>query len=184
MSRDQSPLINDSAETAPALASPGRRSFFGLMIGAIGAVIAGVLGFSLTRFGIGPSLAETGESQWTDVSLLDELPEDTWVKRNVTVSQDAGWGRFNTQRPVWIQKNKGKVQVYSATCPHLGCTINKVQDEFLCPCHGSAWDLRGARVGGPTPRGMDSLESRLAGNSVQVKYEYFKQGIPNKEPAA
>ncbi|HLH70843.1 MAG TPA: ubiquinol-cytochrome c reductase iron-sulfur subunit [Candidatus Dormibacteraeota bacterium] len=42
--------------------------------------------------------------------------------------------------------------VLSATCSHLGCQINPPsggQKIFLCPCHGSEFDLRGKVVHGP-----------------------------------
>lgn len=104
------------------------------------------------------------------------------VKRSVTVSQDAGWGRFNSQRLVWVVRNGSDVTVCSATSPHLGCTINKTSSGFICPCHGSAWNAGGQRLGGPTARSMDVLEYRIDGDLLKVKYQYFKEGVAGKEP--
>jgi hypothetical protein len=39
----------------------------------------------------------------------------------------------------------------------------------------------GARVSGPTPRGMDSLESEIQNGRLMVRYRYFRQLIPTKE---
>lgn len=159
---------------------PGRRSFLGTIIGAIGAGIAVVLGVTIARYSIGPALKSDDQPSWTDAGLMEDLAEGTWVKRNVIVSQDAGWGKFNSQRPIWVRKTEGQVAVFSATCPHLGCTINEAASGFICPCHGSAWNADGQKIGGPSPRAMDSLESRVDGDTLKVKYEYFKQGVPEK----
>ena len=172
----------EAAESTPETLSPGRRSFLGATIGAIGAVITAVLGVTIGRYTVGPSFNVEASAGWTALGLVEDLPAGKWVKRNVTVSQDAGWGRFNTQRPVWILKDGSKLMVFTATCPHLGCTVNVADGGFVCPCHGSQWSAQGARTAGPTPRGLDTLESRINGDTIEVKYEYFKQGVPEKTP--
>src|SRR5262249_31835969 len=103
------------------------------------------------------------------------------VKRNVVVSQDAGWGRFNSQRLVWVTRQGQEVTIFSATCPHLGCTINQSAGAFVCRCHNSAWNAAGEKTGGPAPRGMDTLEHRLEGDVLKVKYQFFRQGVAQKE---
>ncbi len=52
-----------------------------------------------------------------------------------------------------------KINVLSNSCPHLGCPVRwlvNAEDhgEFLCPCHGSIFDINGGWVGGPSPRAM------------------------------
>ncbi|HKV39977.1 MAG TPA: ubiquinol-cytochrome c reductase iron-sulfur subunit [Blastocatellia bacterium] len=165
--------------------SEGRRSFLGLAIGALGSVIAAAFAVTLGRYIVGPSFKTEDDSGWTQVGLAEDLPDGKWVKCNVTVSQNAGWGRFNTQRPVWVLKNGGSLTVFTATCPHLGCTVNMTGGGgFVCPCHGSAWNSKGVKLGGPAPRGLDTLESRIDGDNVLVKYEYFKQGVLEKRPSS
>ncbi|MGH9823051.1 MAG: ubiquinol-cytochrome c reductase iron-sulfur subunit [Blastocatellia bacterium] len=170
----------ETAESSPETLSRGRRSFLGATIGAIGAAITAVLGVTIGRYTVGPSFNGEGSAGWTALGLVSDLPDGKWTKRNVTVSQDSGWGRFNSQRPVWVLKNGSKLSVFTATCPHLGCTVNVAAGGFVCPCHGSQWSAEGARTGGPTPRGLDTLESRINGDTIEVKYEYFKQGVPEK----
>ena len=55
--------------------------------------------------------------------------------------------------------------------------------DFFCPCHGSVFAPDGTRVSGPTPRSMDSLESTLQDGQLKVRYQYFRQLLPNKEVA-
>lgn len=44
-------------------------------------------------------------------------------------------------------------------CPHLGCTVpwNSGASSFLCPCHGSTYNLTGQNIAGPAPRPMDMM---------------------------
>jgi succinate dehydrogenase / fumarate reductase iron-sulfur subunit len=161
--------------------SPQRRSFLGALIGSIISGITIVLGVAIGRYSILPALRPTRKSQWATVGLLEEFPEGEPVKRYVVVSQDAGWGRFNSQQLVWVIKKGEQVTIFSAICPHLSCTINLAANGFVCPCHGSAWNRDGEKLGGPTPRGMDVLEHRVEGDLLKVKYQFFKQGVAKRE---
>jgi menaquinol-cytochrome c reductase iron-sulfur subunit len=78
----------------------------------------------------------------------------------------------------------GAVRVLSPICPHLGCSIpwNEEKQEFICPCHGAVFAKDGVRVSGPSPRSMDDLETKIENGIVKVRYEYFRQLIPQKEP--
>ena len=41
-------------------------------------------------------------------------------------------------------------------CTHMGCIPLLRQDAFVCPCHGSSFDLAGrVAVGVPAPRNLD-----------------------------
>jgi len=165
--------------------SQSRRSFLGLMIGLMGMTIAGVLSVLFAGFSLLPAFKKFSvERDWTDVIAVDEIPDGEPVKRAVVISQDGGWGRFNSQQLVWIMKNGSSLVVYSAICPHLGCTINAADGGFICPCHGSAWDRDGRKLGGPTPRGMDTLEYRVKEGRLQVRYRFFRQGVPDKQVIA
>lgn len=162
-----------------------RRSFLGLMIGLMAATIAGVMSVLLAGFSLFPAFKKLSiEEDWTDVAPVDDIPDGEPVKRAVVISQDGGWGRFNTQQLVWIVKNGDHLVVYSAICPHLGCTINAADSGFICPCHGSAWARDGRKLGGPTPRGMDTLEHRVKDGLLQVRYRFFRQGVPDKHVIA
>jgi len=58
----------------------------------------------------------------------------------------------------------------SRTCTHLGCTVpwDSDQQRFVCPCHASAFDLRGDVVEPPAPRAMDLFEVRIENGIVRV----------------
>ncbi|MDP2469495.1 MAG: ubiquinol-cytochrome c reductase iron-sulfur subunit [Candidatus Palauibacterales bacterium] len=58
----------------------------------------------------------------------------------------------------------------SRECTHLGCTVPWMADEgrFVCPCHSSAYDIRGEVVSPPAPRALDLYPVRIENGIVKV----------------
>lgn len=172
---------HDSHEINVTAESAGRRAFLGYVIGLIISSITAVMGVTIGRYSITPALSPASKSEWTDVGLVEDIPAGKPVKRNVVVSRTAGWAQFNSQQLVWVTKKAEGITVFSAICPHLGCTINEAAKGFVCACHGSAWNAEGEKIAGPTPRNLDTLDSRIEGDVLRVRYQYFKPGMPQKE---
>jgi len=65
----------------------------------------------------------------------------------------------------------------SRTCTHLGCTVPWVAEEgkFVCPCHASAFDIRGEVVSPPAPRALDTYTVRIEGEVVKVDLDEPRQ---------
>jgi Rieske Fe-S protein len=76
------------------------------------------------------------------------------------------------------------VRAWSVTCPHLGCAIDRsaTGPGFACPCHDSTFDGEGRRLTGPSPRDLDSLDTRVEDGFVLVDFRRFRQGTPDKLP--
>jgi cytochrome b6-f complex iron-sulfur subunit len=55
-------------------------------------------------------------------------------------------------------------------CVHLGCTVpwNQAAQKFMCPCHGSVYDITGQNVAGPAPRPLDYMEIKVDGEIITV----------------
>ncbi|HLN65063.1 MAG TPA: Rieske 2Fe-2S domain-containing protein [Symbiobacteriaceae bacterium] len=55
-------------------------------------------------------------------------------------------------------------------CVHLGCTVpwNAQEHKFMCPCHGSVYDIHGQNVAGPAPRPLDMMEITVKGDEITV----------------
>ena len=69
------------------------------------------------------------------------------------------------------------LNVLSSSCAHLGCPVRWLVKEdggeFLCPCHGGIYDINGAYVGGPPPRGMYRFTSEVREDGyIYVKHEF------------
>src|SRR5262245_49140576 len=132
-----------------------RRSFLGIISGLIASGITIALGSIIGRYAIKPSfrtLNQAGQAEWTELGSMDEIQEGRPVRRRISVPQNAGWGNFNNERLVWVIRKGEALTVFSAVCPHLGCTVNAGSEGFVCACHSSKWDAQGQKVSGPTPR--------------------------------
>lgn len=58
----------------------------------------------------------------------------------------------------------------SRRCTHLGCTVPWLDKEkrFVCPCHASAYDIRGEVINPPAPRPLDIYRLHIENNIVKV----------------
>lgn len=127
------------------------------------------------------------EGRWIRIAHLADL-KDGEPKRVPVISEvtDA-WTKYARENlgAVWLLRNRDEVRAFSVTCPHLGCGIEKSEAGFGCPCHTSNFDPAGKRVSGPSPRDMDTLETRVVGDgaerAIEVRFQKFRQGIPERE---
>jgi menaquinol-cytochrome c reductase iron-sulfur subunit len=86
---------------------------------------------------------------------------------------------------VWVVRNAGGVAVFSAICPHLGCSVgyDPAGARFVCPCHASIFGPDGSVQSGPAPRGLDPLPTRISERGeVACRYLRFKPGLQNRVP--
>ena len=73
--------------------------------------------------------------------------------------------------------------------PHLGCRVGLASDwysgigrplpaeiAFVNPCHGEKYDLAGAYVAGPAPRGMDRYRVTVRQGEIAVDFSAFEYG--------
>jgi menaquinol-cytochrome c reductase iron-sulfur subunit len=164
---------------------PTRRSYIGWLTGLCTAGVSAVLAVPLIRFSLYPLRAKTTEVKWSDVGPVGDLASlTTPVQRSLTVEQVDGWRKAISEKVVYVTKNpQGQLDVLSAVCPHLGCSVQwrATKQQFICPCHGAVFSPDGARLGGPAPRGMDTLQSQIQNGHLMVKYQYFRQLVPTKE---
>jgi cytochrome b6-f complex iron-sulfur subunit len=58
----------------------------------------------------------------------------------------------------------------SRKCTHLGCTVPWIEGDkkFVCPCHSSAFDIRGNVINTPAPRALDLYAISIENNIVKV----------------
>jgi Rieske Fe-S protein len=153
----------------------------GLCFAGVGAVLS----VPLIRYTIYPLRTQTTETKWSDAGPLSELASVTApVQRVITVEQVDGWRKTISEKAVYVAKDStGQLQVLSSVCPHLGCSVQwrDSKHQFECPCHAASFSADGAKLGGPAPRGMDSLQSQIQNGRLMVKYQYFRQLVPTKE---
>jgi quinol---cytochrome c reductase iron-sulfur subunit, bacillus type len=165
--------------------SESRRRFLGFAIGGMAGAIALGYAVPLASYLIRPALKTAGED-WSEVGDVKALqpgePESLTFFSHVKV----GWEEEKVEHNVWVVKNEdGSVTAFSPICPHLGCGYrwNPATKHFECPCHESVYDITGKVLGGPAPRGLDTLPARVDEGRLFVKYEKFRLGIPGKVEA-
>jgi menaquinol-cytochrome c reductase iron-sulfur subunit len=162
-----------------------RRSFFGVLLGVGTAGMGALLAIPVLRYVLYPLYARASKSVWTPIGGMEEFADlSKPILKPLDLKQVDGWREVDSSQTVYVTKGAdGKMAVLSAICPHLGCSINwqKGQEEFFCPCHGSVFKPDGKRVSGPSPRGMDPLPNKVVDGKLMVKFEYFRENVPNRE---
>jgi cytochrome b6-f complex iron-sulfur subunit len=64
----------------------------------------------------------------------------------------------------WLVRTKaGLVVALYKVCTHLGCLYNwrSEENKYICPCHGSQFQLDGTYIQGPAPRSCDRFVTSL-----------------------
>jgi menaquinol-cytochrome c reductase iron-sulfur subunit len=168
--------------------SLGRRSFLVGLLAAGSTAVGALLEIPLARFTLHPILSRTTEKSWSDVGKVDEFQNlDAPVKKLVMIEQRDGWRKTVIEKPVYVSKDsKGELIVLSAVCTHLGCAVPWVEKEkkFVCPCHLGMFSLDGKLLGGPPPRDMDCLETKVEDGVLKTQYLFFRQITRDKEELA
>lgn len=183
MSEHPEHMTPDSSTSGMAIQS--RRSFVGVLLGMGSLFIGGLLSVPLVRFALFPIIRRTTDLKSSPIGQMSEFEALTEpVMRTVQIEQVDGWRKAVSEKAVYITKDsQGQLRVITSICPHLGCTVpwSKEKSQFICPCHGAVYAPDGARISGPSLRGMDTLETSVQDGQLMVKFQYFRQLVSDKE---
>jgi cytochrome b6-f complex iron-sulfur subunit len=132
----------------------------------------------LARMWIVLGIAAVAEVVWLVVSFLKPVK---------TVSKKGDYGSMIAAGPVSSIANDsviafprgrfylcrladGGLMAVSRQCTHLGCTVpwDSEQKRFICPCHSSAYDIRGNVVRSPASRPLDIFKIKIENNHIYV----------------
>ena len=80
-----------------------------------------------------------------------------------------------------VQYTRGKFVAVDIKCTHKGCNVDyKIEEKlFQCPCHESAFDLKGVPNGGPATKPLGTYKTYLSGEEVIVLMG--EEGEPTSE---
>ncbi len=136
--------------------SNDRRTFLWIIMGGIGAVIAGAFSWPLFRF-LSP-IDKGGTEQQVRISR-EQIPVG-----------NAHFFSFQGRPAVLLQPSAGEFLALSAVCTHLGCIVKWVDEsqEFLCPCHGGRFSTAGQVLGGPPPEPLETYAVALEGDEILI----------------
>ncbi|MEE9610621.1 MAG: ubiquinol-cytochrome c reductase iron-sulfur subunit [Desulfatiglandales bacterium] len=147
------------AKKGPSPPEPARRSFLNKLWMVLG-ILALIEMTGLVIVYLHPSKrrAKPGEIG----AIVEAGPVERFPLNSVTAFVR---GKFYLCR----LKDSGFLAV-SRKCTHLGCTVPWLDKEkrFACPCHASAFDIRGEVISPPAPRALDIYRLHIENNIVKV----------------
>ena len=163
----------------PTEVGPSRRAFFRWMIGLAASVIGLGLAVPLASYVISPALKRR-KSEWAEVGPTDKLQMNAPEELEFDSTVKDGWKTDTARKAIWaVRQSEDKIIVFSPICPHLGCGFrwNSEDHKFHCPCHGSVYAVDGKVLGGPAPRPLDVLPTKVQDGRLWVLYKEFKSGL-------
>ena len=136
-----------------------RRQFLNrlwVFIGAVAAAGYGWLGLSFMN-----SRKERNRPVKKE-SIITAGPVERFTRETVTAIPS---GRFYLACLV-----DGSFLALSRTCTHLGCSVpwDEERNKFVCPCHGSTFNMTGEVLTAPAPRPLDTYPVRIENGIVKV----------------
>jgi Rieske Fe-S protein len=130
-------------------------------------------------------LVALGELAFFTVSML--RPGKKTIKENPALNIKVAGGvedfQKNSVTPDRINKfylvrfEDGGFLALSLICSHLGCSViwDKTRNQFLCPCHSSAFDRLGNVINSPAPRPLDFYPVIIESGKVKVDISQKKK---------
>ena len=150
-----------------------RRNFIvwwlgGLLAASVAAIAAPLLVYLYPPEGSNRRLKITVNLSPSLKNLRENVPVRFEAPRDQAFVLETGGGDNSPGDPAFAgwavkgSKTGGKTLVFGVNCPHLGCDVgfDKGKDVFLCPCHGSEFDLDGTVRRGPAAAPMAKLNWR------------------------
>ncbi len=137
-------------------AETSRRDFLKLAWVGLGALALAEAGGMAVAFSL-PRLAEGDFGGLMTAGTVDTFPPGSVTSFNS--------GRFYLSRLA----DGGFLALYRK-CTHLGCAVpwDQPAEQFICPCHASAFDARGDVLNPPAPRAMDLFPVTIENGLVKV----------------
>jgi cytochrome b6-f complex iron-sulfur subunit len=130
----------------------------------------------LLKAWLGLAAVALAEAAWVVVEFLRPRRVQTFEESTIVVAgpvdrfEAGSVTAFPQGRFYLVRLEDGGFLALSRVCTHLGCTVPWIADEhrFLCPCHASAFDVRGDVVNPPAPRALDLYPVRIENHIVKV----------------
>ncbi len=170
---------------------PDRRTALRLTACALGGGAAAAVGLPLVRMlgDVANKTTVTSPRDPIDLGSIDRLtiggpPVSLAV---IAPSVRDGW---NAQQNVvlgsaWVTRTgPSQCSALSSVCPHLACAVgwDAGKDHYVCPCHESLFSRDGARVSGPSERGLDPLPISIVDGRIQLTWTRYRIGGASREP--
>lgn len=123
-----------------------RRGFLRWLALGFGSLVGWLPGFTRRRFALAQGTAsgsKASEPEFVKVATLADLKDGPFKVENAFGKNTA---------TLWLvgdPQKEDSLLALDAACPHAGCDVNWQGENFVCPCHGSAFAADGSRTRGP-----------------------------------
>jgi Rieske Fe-S protein len=163
-------LMHDHPAHPSRPCDPSRRALFIRTIHGVHASIGATLAWIFGSAVLAPSMARR-ERVWVSAAGLAALTDGEPQAVTLRIARRDGATEAVDRRVVFLVRTGDRVRALDSTCTHLGCRTRLDPDARLivCPCHGGVYDLSGQVVGGPPPRPLDELPTRVDGPQILVE---------------
>jgi len=139
-------------------AGTSRRRAIEIFLG--GGILASLASFlyPVLRFLVPPTVVDLGGDEVVAAKLVEIKPNSGKIFR------------FGSRPGLLIMNSDGTYRALSATCTHLGCTVQYRPDlrEIWCACHNGIYDLNGRNVSGPPPKPLTVFDVHVRGDEIVV----------------
>jgi len=139
-------------------AGTSRRRAIEIFLG--GGILASLASFlyPVLRFLVPPTVVDLGGDEVVAAKLVEIKPNSGKIFR------------FGSRPGLLIMNSDGTYRALSATCTHLGCTVQYRPGlrEIWCACHNGIYDLNGRNVSGPPPKPLTVFDVHVRGDEIVV----------------
>jgi cytochrome b6-f complex iron-sulfur subunit len=109
--------------------------------------------------------------------VATDAPEDSFVPVGAVADLDSQGFIANqdlSAGPVIVIRDPSAADsliALDSRCPHRGCAVEwqAADNQFLCPCHQSAFEPDGSVVAGPATTSLNAFEAKIEADQVLVK---------------
>src|SRR5581483_8082042 len=106
---------------------------------------------------------------WADAGEVSDMPAASPRQIRFERAVVDGWKLRTEESSAWVVIDDQKqVTAFSPACTHLGCAYGWQADKklFVCPCHGSVFNIRGDVIAGPASRPLYRFSIKIEGNRL------------------
>lgn len=156
-----------------------RREFFnktiqGATIIAIPSLIGTILESCSTNSNSNPVSTSPSSSNFQTIQVT---PKNNVITLNIDSSSplstvgNAALLQYSNGNLLVDRSDQNTFNALSAICTHQGCLITQYDpsnEHFVCPCHGSVFNLNGQVVNGPAQRALSKYQTQFNNNQLSI----------------